>query len=110
MTPFTLLFELMQQAVPNPDLWWGLLFTLLAAWIVGVSTVAVKNWDTPRRLDKVDEVITETIPAINSEMSSMNTSIGHLGDQINAIYAHIMNQPPNPTTGDKPAPNYDSEQ
>ena len=88
----------------------GLIVLIAGAWFLAVTKVAVKNWNTPQRLDKMDKVINETIPAINTDIASVKTSIGHLSEQVNVIYGHVMKQPPNPTPGHKPAPNDDSEQ
>ena len=99
MPPFILRFETLQQ-LASSGLWADLLVLGVRAWLVGVTVVAVRNWNTPGRLDKVED--------IKTDIATMKNSVEHLTEQVNRVYDRIVNEPPRPE-GPKPHPTIDPD-
>ena len=99
MPPNVLLFEVVQQ-VPNTDLSNGIITGLAVAWVIWISIASGKNWRTPTRLDKVED--------IKTDIATMKKSVEHLSGQIDRVYDHIMKAPPRPE-GPKPHPTIDPD-
>lgn len=100
MSSLALILEILRQAGPSSGFaamavaaCMGLVFASLLAWF---GQNAIRNHDTPRRLQAVESVIQHTIPIMQQDIASMKATMRHIEEQNKRILDRLDRAfPPN---------------